>query len=282
MIKNLLIGMNDSIAGFTGGIAGLVLGHPLDTIKALIQTRGHTSIANTALIVFKNSQQLGFFRGLSLPFLAYGPMHSVIFVAYGTSINYLNKKSDADPPLKNFYYSGFITGFTTSFLKNPLEVVKIQLQTHDRNQIKSVNHCIRQLTKAYGFSSFFKGCSALTLRDSFSLALYFYTYEMLRRVAKNSDSSSNQNLINFGAGGLAGGVAWAQVMPLDVTKSRMQADINDKSFKEVVKLIHNESGLRGFYKGLVPTVLRGFLVNAVVLSTYSYVLEILNLQNPLF
>ena len=71
-------------------------------------------------------------------------------------------------------------------------------------------------------------------------------------------------------------------MPLDVTKSRMQADINDKSFKEVVKLIHNESGLRGFYKGLVPTVLRGFLVNAVVLSTYSYVLEILNLQNPLF
>ena len=47
--------MNESIAGFVGGLTGLVVGHPLDTVKALIQTRGHKSIQNSAKIIFNQS-----------------------------------------------------------------------------------------------------------------------------------------------------------------------------------------------------------------------------------
>jgi hypothetical protein len=67
--------MNDSIAGFFGGsyfrisffylvlyiksvrlgLSGLVIGHPLDTVKALIQTRNHKSLRNSFQILFKNS-----------------------------------------------------------------------------------------------------------------------------------------------------------------------------------------------------------------------------------
>ena len=48
--------MNDFIAGLVGGTAGLVVGHPLDTVKALMQTRNHTSIIASSKIVFRETK----------------------------------------------------------------------------------------------------------------------------------------------------------------------------------------------------------------------------------
>jgi hypothetical protein len=39
--------MNDFVAGLVGGLAGLVVGHPLDTIKALMQTSNQTSMVSS-------------------------------------------------------------------------------------------------------------------------------------------------------------------------------------------------------------------------------------------
>lgn len=66
-------------------------------------------------------------------------------------------------------------------------------------------------------------------------------------------------------------------MPLDVIKSTLQANRTDK--KQLVRLIssiYEKSGILGFYKGLLPTVLRGFLVNSVILTVYSFTLDFLN------
>lgn len=39
--------MDDFIAGLVAGNVALVVGHPMDTIKSLIQTRNHKSILKT-------------------------------------------------------------------------------------------------------------------------------------------------------------------------------------------------------------------------------------------
>ena len=39
--------MNDFVAGLVGGLGGLVIGHPLDTMKALMQTNNQTNIISS-------------------------------------------------------------------------------------------------------------------------------------------------------------------------------------------------------------------------------------------
>ena len=74
-----------------------------------------------------------------------------------------------------------------------------------------------------------------------------------------------------------GGFAWLTIMPLDVIKSTLQANRKDKNqLVEFVSSIYKKSGALGFYKGLWPTVLRGFLVNSVILTVYSFTLDFLN------
>jgi hypothetical protein len=47
--------MNDFVAGLVGGLGGLVVGHPLDTVKALMQTSNQTNIISSTKNIIKNT-----------------------------------------------------------------------------------------------------------------------------------------------------------------------------------------------------------------------------------
>jgi len=70
-------------------------------------------------------------------------------------------------------------------------------------------------------------------------------------------------------------------MPFDVVKSRLQADRKHMQAAQLVRSIYEREGLMGFYKGLLPTVIRGFLVNATILSVYSQTLIFLQTRSNL-
>ena len=48
--------MNEFIAGLIGGTAGLVLGHPLDTVKAIMQTKSDKGMWKCAKSLYKETQ----------------------------------------------------------------------------------------------------------------------------------------------------------------------------------------------------------------------------------
>ena len=52
--------MNDFVAGLVGGLGGLVIGHPLDTMKALMQTNNQTNIISSTKTIIKNTSVLLF------------------------------------------------------------------------------------------------------------------------------------------------------------------------------------------------------------------------------
>ena len=71
-------------------------------------------------------------------------------------------------------------------------------------------------------------------------------------------------------------IAWTSTFPFDVIKSRMQADGNNGVFlyKGVVDCVvqsYKTSGIRSFFSGLGPTLLRAFPTNAVIFSVYTFV-----------
>lgn len=100
--------MSEFFNGTIVGISQTIIGHPLDTIKTLIQD-GKSFKFNT----------LGrFYRGVTYPIISSAIINGTMF--YSTkSINEFSN---------NYYYSGAVTGIITSPLINIFELYKVRSQ----------------------------------------------------------------------------------------------------------------------------------------------------------
>ena len=111
------------------------------------------------------------------------------------------------------------------------------------------------------------------IRDSSSYGLYFLSFEFLREKCKEK-GITNEILIDFYCGGTAGSLAWLSIIPVDVVKSRMQANRQENlNFLKCLKLIYEENGVKGYFKGAVPMIIRGFLVSSVTFCVHFQILK---------
>ena len=77
-----------------------------------------------------------------------------------------------------------------------------------------------------------------------------------------------------------GSLAWLSILPLDVVKSRMQANrLEKQTFLQCFKSVYQEDGLRGYFKGGVPLLVRGFLVSSVTFCVHFQTLKVLSQKN---
>jgi solute carrier family 25 carnitine/acylcarnitine transporter 20/29 len=84
----------------------------------------------------------------------------------------------------------------------------------------------------------------------------------------------------FVSGGIAGVLGWLVTYPLDVIKSRIQTDSFRKpqysGILDCIKKSHNQHGWRIFFKGLVTTLSRAFVVNGTTFVGYELSLSMLH------
>ena len=91
------------------------------------------------------------------------------------------------------------------------------------------------------------------------------------RADASSGSTSHEDLQRFAAtvaaGGIAGCAMWGSVLPIDSAKTRIQAarpgGKYDVGLLRALKLAWVEGGVRSWWAGLGPTLLRAFPANAV-------------------
>ena len=138
--------MNEIIAGLTSGIAQTIIGHPLDTIKVLIQNKQPIKKLN-----LRNLYN-GWRYPLAISMLFNGSVFPIN--------NYFYKKN------YNHYISGFITGMVVSPLVYTFDIGKIKQQTNQK--IK--------------FTDFYKtkGISSTIVRESLATSLYFGSYHFCK------------------------------------------------------------------------------------------------------
>ena len=74
----------------------------------------------------------------------------------------------------------------------------------------------------------------------------------------------------FVAGGMAGTLEWAVVMPLDTIKTKYTVAAAGTTVRAVVAGCWREGGLRGFYRGLLPTMLRAFPANGAAYACIDF------------
>jgi solute carrier family 25 carnitine/acylcarnitine transporter 20/29 len=147
--------------------------------------------------------------------------------------------------------------------------------------------CAQQLLRAHGPLAFGRGGVATLYRDTSGMLLYFVVYESMRRQLVSTYSEDNASgvrqvspVATAVAGGMAGIISWLLVIPLDVIKTRCQAhppEAGKLTFREATRQILAEpGGVRGFYRGAVPLVLRAGPVNAVTFYVYEQIMSFKN------
>ncbi|KAE8368701.1 mitochondrial carrier domain-containing protein [Aspergillus caelatus] len=124
----------------------------------------------------------------------------------------------------------------------------------------------------------------------------FWTYEYCKRLMASKDDDAQQAAMKvLLCGGVAGVATWASVYPLDMIKTRLQAQglpsrpedqplvqsRNDRrtlnSF-QLARETYRTEGLKAFYRGLGICSVRAFIVNAVQWASYEWLMRYLN--NP--
>ncbi|GFS26837.1 solute carrier family 25 member 45 [Elysia marginata] len=127
--------LNDYIAGCIGGGAGMIAGHPLDTVKVQIQTQEYGGKYSSLMDCFKtvNQQKMsqGFFRGLSWPLLSSSYLNAIFFGTYGLVLKKLDYVDDLTHK-PSYLTLGFAAAVATApqlLFSVPVEVIKVTLQS---------------------------------------------------------------------------------------------------------------------------------------------------------
>ncbi|XP_020824103.2 solute carrier family 25 member 45 isoform X2 [Phascolarctos cinereus] len=226
--------VEEFVAGWISGAAGLILGHPLDTVKVRLQTQNvYRGIVDCVIKTYQRESVLGFFKGMSFPICSVAVVNSVLFGTYSNSLLLLSSTSHQDrkaqpPNYGHIFVAGSIAGFVQAYCLAPFDLIKVRLQNQTEprarpgvapSHYRGPLHCARTILREEGPRGLFRGAWALVLRDTPSLGLYFLTYEGLSWWL-TSDGSATMLV----AGGFAGIISWVVATPLDVVKARMQMD----------------------------------------------------------
>ncbi|KAK4375431.1 hypothetical protein RND71_006108 [Anisodus tanguticus] len=278
------------VAGGVGGIAGIVSGYPLDTIRV----RQQSCTPGSAFTILRHVAST---EGPLAPLASVTFQNAMVFQIYAVLSRAFDRNVPAsDPPsYKGVALGGFGTGALQSLMLTPVELVKIRLQLQRRNipdnknQITSYRgptDVARNIFRQEGWKGIYRGLTITVLRDAPAHALYFWTYEYVREqlhpgCRKNGQESFRTMLI---AGGLAGVASWICCYPLDVIKTRFQAQSQSTPsrytgivdcFRRSVK----QEGYNVLWRGLGTAVARAFVVNGAIFTAYETALRCLFINN---
>jgi solute carrier family 25 carnitine/acylcarnitine transporter 20/29 len=195
--------------------------------------------------------------------------------------------------LWNTWIAGAVGGLATWIVSTPTELIKCRAQLASP-PISSLA-ITKQIWRNEGVQGLYFGGAVTALRDSVGYGFYFWSYELSTRwlATEPGEQTSFQHeaaKVLF-CGGLAGVVTWASVFPLDVIKTRVQAQTLGEAAEtspllqphepprtsragalQIAQEAYREGGAHVFFRGLTVCSVRAFIVNAVQWAVYEWVM----------
>ncbi|KAJ2766966.1 hypothetical protein IWQ56_003512 [Coemansia nantahalensis] len=283
----------DRLAGFAAGIASgatkLLVGHPFDTVKVRCQIEGgHGRFRGPIDCIVRTIRQEGpraLYKGASAPLIGWSVMDAV---QLGSLSNYrlLLQRHDKARRLTHLEHAlaGLGAGWTVALVASPVEITKMRLQMQyvsgaDR-QYRGPLDVARHLTRAYGPLGLWHGLHATMAQRSFFFFLwgsYDVYSEWLRSLRLPDSRRIPEHLVNFLAGGMAANTFWTLCYPVDVVKNRYmnQPDPSPISFVRMFAHVRRTEGLRGFFRGFVPSFIRSFPTNASAILVWESTMRLI-------
>jgi hypothetical protein len=245
------------IAGiFSGGIQ-VFFGQPFDLIKTRIQSNGFNNRSYIHIIknIYFNEGIFGFYKGVRAPLLSNCIINGIMF----HSNHYINKNILKDN--NNHFYSGAISGFISSFVISPFELVKnrIQIESKYNKKYSTV------LLEIYKKKIFWKGLTPTIIREIPACSIYFGSHLYFKN---HLNFYLNDNLSSFISGGLAGMSCWFFTYPFDTIKTKIQTS-NNLTVYDILK----KYKFKNYFNGISIVLYRAAIANSITFLVYDKTIE---------
>ncbi|XP_014651346.1 PREDICTED: solute carrier family 25 member 48 isoform X2 [Ceratotherium simum simum] len=127
--------LEDFAAGWIGGAASVIVGHPLDTVKTRLQAGiGYGNTLSCIRTVYRRESVFGFFKGMSFPLASIAVYNSVVFGVFSNTQRFLSwhhcREPEASPSrtLSDLLLASMVAGVVSVGLGAPVDLIKIRLQ----------------------------------------------------------------------------------------------------------------------------------------------------------
>ncbi|XP_008152994.1 mitochondrial basic amino acids transporter isoform X2 [Eptesicus fuscus] len=270
----------DFLAGCAGGVAGVLVGHPFDTVKVRLQVQSlekpqYRGTVHCFQSIIKQESVLGLYKGMGSPLMGLTFINALVFGVQGNTLRALGQDSPT-----NQFLAGAAAGAIQCVICCPMELAKTRLQLQDVGAARTYQgslDCLAQIYRHEGLRGVNRGMVSTLLRETPSFGVYFLTYDVVTRAlgCEPGDALLVPKLLL--AGGTSGILSWLSTYPMDVVKSRLQADgvrgaSRYSGILDCMRQSYRAEGWRVFTRGLTSTLLRAFPVNAATFATVTIVL----------
>lgn len=174
------------------------------------------------------------------------------------------------------YIAGAFSGIANSVISGPVEHIRTRLQVQTTSGSAAYAGPVDAINKIYRehglFRGIYKGQAVTMVREFQGYGAYFLAYEYLvRETVANGGLKSRNEIPTWkvcGFGACAGYAMWLTVYPVDVVKSKLQTDGFTKETRKYTGMLDcarktwAAEGLKGFFRGFGPCMLRAAPVNA--------------------
>ncbi|CCK68435.1 Ant1p KNAG_0A07830 [Huiozyma naganishii CBS 8797] len=177
---------------------------------------------------------------------------------------------------------GVVAAAMSQVFTSPIAVIATRQQTsHDPEQAKMIN-VIKQVYKESNgdITAFWKGLKVglmLTLNPSITYASYQRLKKILFHRGETSGSDTLTVSQNFTLGVISKMISTLATQPLIVAKASLQrAGSKFKTFQEVLLHYYKDEGLHGLWKGVIPQLVKGVLVQGLLFAFRGELIKLIN------
>ncbi|KAI1004458.1 hypothetical protein K3495_g3755 [Podosphaera aphanis] len=252
----------------------------------------------TGAEIIKRETALGLYKGLGAVTLGIVPKMAIRFTSFEYYKRWLAAKRNGTGSGHVNFLSGLAAGVTEAVaIVTPMEVLKIRLQAQhhsmadplDHPKYRNAAHALYTVLKEEGPSALYRGVSLTALRQGSNQAVNFSTYNYLKTLLQNRQSSRSSNsaapLSSISAlpayqttiiGLVSGALGPLSNAPIDTIKTRLQKSPGEAGHSALqrVSLIARDmwlrEGVHSFYKGITPRIMRVAPGQAVTFTVYEF------------
>ncbi|XP_023240292.1 solute carrier family 25 member 38-A-like [Centruroides sculpturatus] len=268
------------LAGALSGTCSTLLFQPLDLVKTRIQnasSRGsHKGMMSLMIQVAKDERLLGLWRGTVPSISRCIPGIGMYFCSLHwiqTSFNLGN------PSPIEAVCCGVMARTLAGSTLLPFTVIKTRFES-GVYRYGSLTEALKVIYRTEGTRGLFSGLIPTLFRDAPFSGIYLMFYTQTKTlIPKDWKEGSSKAPADFGCGLAAGLLASFVTQPPDVIKTQMQ--LYPKKFgrlKSAIIFIYQEYGLSGFFKGIVPRIVRRSLMSATAWTIYEQVTRNMGLK----
>jgi len=271
------------LAGVLSAVVARTAVAPLERLKLeYMLNHSALSVARNCVQILRTEGVAGFWMGNGLNLLRTVPYKALNYYCFDTYRHVLADSINVRPE-HAAGLAGAAAGVTSVITCFPLDLVRTRLMVRGgRERYKSLLGALRRVSREEGFGALYRGLLPAVLSMAPNGAVYYGVYDALKasraqeRAQRSGDGSDDalelwHTLLH---GGLAGAAAEFSTYPLEVVRRHLQLETTKGGRKGVggmvvaVAAIRRAEGWRGFYAGILPSVLQ--VLPSAALSYYTF------------